>query len=400
MKKYLGLAVLVATASTTVLASKARLEALGEDTFGSYYVEDNRNMFLNAAEVNNHYDFVSLDAGSAASTNHLGDTVDSPRASGGVFKKAGKYVYGAYFGQNSNTATSLRLAPLAGLAKANAATYGAAYVGVRDDIDSTNEVELFIGSESSVKWGAKLQFSKSSNEQSTTATVGNVGTVGKIEQQAALLGLGMISGDWTAIANISLANKAKIENFTATGKDYDFQGKLGYQIGVSKKLGGNRTVYFEHRSITVEEKDLMNEEWKISRFDLGYGTVYKLSDSAKAFVKLNYYSDKQDGRAFSGKDYNESFLKATVAMESKATSWLTLRGSISNNLIGETEDDGKKATIADAVGVALGASLTFGDLSLDGFIGNDKDGNGTTGDANGVIRTDSLLSRVSMTYKF
>jgi hypothetical protein len=56
--------------------------------------------------------------------------------------------------------------------------------------------------------------------------------------------------------------------------------------------------------------------------------------------------------------------------------------------------------------VNAGASLKFGELSIDGVVGNSDatsavDGNLTDGaGTNGSLRTDNLMSRVSMTYNF
>jgi len=66
MKKQLTVALGLAVLATPAFASKARLQALGEDVNGSFYVNDLRNVFLNAANVNNYKDSNSLGVINAA----------------------------------------------------------------------------------------------------------------------------------------------------------------------------------------------------------------------------------------------------------------------------------------------------------------------------------------------
>ena len=56
--------------------------------------------------------------------------------------------------------------------------------------------------------------------------------------------------------------------------------------------------------------------------------------------------------------------------------WLKIRGSVSNKFFGTADVDGDKKTIANAVDVNIGTSLIFGDMSIDGLIGTDADGDG------------------------
>jgi poly-gamma-glutamate capsule biosynthesis protein CapA/YwtB (metallophosphatase superfamily) len=102
MKKQLIVALGLAVLATPAMASKARLQALGEDTFGSFYINDNRNIFLNAAHVNNHKDFVTFETGSTIADG-ADDSAAAPRPEGGVFFGQGNLVYGVQLGNESNT---------------------------------------------------------------------------------------------------------------------------------------------------------------------------------------------------------------------------------------------------------------------------------------------------------
>ena len=110
MKKQIAIAMGLAVISGSAFATKARLEALGEDQYGSQFISDNRNVFLNAATVNFHKDLVYMEFGSSDSTGShafegvtLGTETDqdlsaSPKAEGGFFKASGNMVYGVVFG--------------------------------------------------------------------------------------------------------------------------------------------------------------------------------------------------------------------------------------------------------------------------------------------------------------
>src|SRR6476659_1261938 len=100
MKKQLTVALGLAVLATPAFATKARLQALGEDNYGSAYINDNRNVWLNAAQINNHKDLVTYEFGS----NQTADNAATPRGEGGIFKAMGNMVYGVQFGGASTTA--------------------------------------------------------------------------------------------------------------------------------------------------------------------------------------------------------------------------------------------------------------------------------------------------------
>jgi len=94
-------------------------------------------------------------------------------------------------------------------------------------------------------------------------------------------------------------------------------------------------------------------------------------------------------------------------MEADATSWLVVRGAVSQNLIlGQskttvTNTPDAKSTIANSTVVNAGATLNFGKLKVDGLVGTTGT-TGTTGAGTntGVLQTNNLLTRVGVTYAF
>ena len=142
MKKQIAVAMGLAVLSTGALASKARLQALGEDTFGSFFIDDTRNVLLNPAHLNSHKDFVTMEFGNNTdNTSTDQDSASRPKSEGGVFKSAGNLVYGLYFGDESNTANNLRYLAM-----------GA------NKISEDNVTTLYVAGDAGVQWGVKLSY--------------------------------------------------------------------------------------------------------------------------------------------------------------------------------------------------------------------------------------------------
>ena len=104
MKKHLMIATGLAVLSTSAFASKARMTALNQDTtFGSFYLEDNRNVFRSSNGVNSLNNYVITEWG------------DADSAEGGMFKSSGSLNYGLYLNSaahgNINSGAALTGSP-------------------------------------------------------------------------------------------------------------------------------------------------------------------------------------------------------------------------------------------------------------------------------------------------
>lgn len=387
MKKQLVVALGLAVLATPAFASKARLQALGDDVNGSFYINDNRNVFLNAANVNNHKDLATFEWGNTASET---DSSSAPRAEGGVFKTMGNMVYGVYLGSESNTSNGFR--QISGLTIA--------------DVEEENNIDLFVGGDAGMKWGANLTYSKSAKDEAN----------GDAKQDAMRTRLGVIAGDIEGYANVSISNKAE----DATGNE--FKGDLGYQIGGIYNMNEYR-VFADYRSNSGEADTVAatgDGDLKASQLQVGAGRASKLNDKATLYTKgslvwakgENDSDDAADTTAFdcssttsaACESYKAMYVPVVIGLEYDAASWLTLRTSIAQTILGSEEDEGEKRSFHNTTAVNAGASLKFGELSVDGVIGNSADGTGATGETTatgtGNLRTDNLMSRVSMTYRF
>lgn len=393
MKKvFLGAATL-ALLSTSAYATKARLLALGDEIEDNYYTMDDRYIFTNASFVNNYADMVVLEYGAegVGSGSTTLDTDNDPKAMGGFFKKAGKFTYGVYLGNESNISSSLRI-----LASAPGATTN--YLATSD-----NQVELFIGGETGVNWGAAFVYA--SSERNVLGLDGS--TNNTMEDDAMAIKLGANKDNWDAYTNISLNSES--ENKTTGNK---FEGTLGVQVGGSYTLNQDTKFYGSYKTFSWDqERGAGNEEGELSRLDLGAGKEYKI-DGGMVFVRTAFQMIDVEVDAAAGKaELSTMNLPVVIGAEGKATDWLTLRGSVSQSIY----SNAKSTDLSNATGgatnilatavvqnyngsytngdasfenttrVAVGASLTYKAVNVDVYTGT----NGEDTD-----------SRVAMTYKF
>lgn len=384
MKKTLviaGLAVL----STNAFASKARMEALGQGT-ESFYLSDSRSIFLNPAALNDTKNYITTEWG--AQTNV--DTAAAPRAEGGFFREMGSFAYGLYLGNAGDNRTT---------------TGGTAF------LNHQNAMDLFISGDMGVKWGAKLHYANSKDEATTTYTRKN---------SALGLGLGVAQGDLEGYANLDLSDKST----GASVAGDEWKNKLGMQVGASYKWSG-MTFFADYASTNKEVKvgtgsgitavdgnavaALGTITLKSSEITVGAARVHEVNPTSRVITdaKLVMGTTQVGGSStttLNGK-IKTNKLPVTLGMEADATSWLVLRGSVSQNVIlGETKNvAGKKASIANSTLINAGATLNFGKLKVDGVIGTTdgaRNAGALTTSNKGVLSTDNLMTRVGVSYWF
>ncbi len=363
MKKQLTVALGLAVLATPAFASKARLLALGEDVNGSFYINDNRNVFLNASEVNSHKDLVTFEWGAADASGDAG----TPNAEGGFYRSVNNMVYGLQFGRNLSF------------------NEGEDAVGNADSVAATNALDFFVGGDAGLKWGAQLTYS---DRKSDIAP--------KAETNVIDLAVGITSGDLSAFLKYGVAGKAEA---TAV----EVERKNAIDLGASYKWD-DYTAFGQYAASKYEADKTTDDEISSKSYQVGVGRSKKLNEKSTFFAKLAYVNTNSDQD--STDEVKEMNIPLTFGLEYDATSWLALRGSVSQSLHSKVDDGTVDGTNPETTTVAAGASLKFGDLTVDGMIGNNPDGAIAAADADntstgaGQLRTDSLMSRVSMTYRF
>jgi len=411
MKKTL-IALALAGMTTSAYASKARVEALGQNADDNYFIKDSRSIWYNVSNIHDYKDMVLVELGANGQAGTDLDGEANPKAQGGFFRSSGNAVYGVYLGEEQNTSMLLRH---------TAETAGATTI---DLLKPDNVVDLFYGMEmGSMRWAANFLYSKSEVENGATPTSNR-------EQTAMAVRLGASTDMWEAHANLSLKGETK----TSAATPEEFDGSLGLHLGGSYKLGGGKVIA-NYKSLKWDIKNATHTtavEAKYSQMWLGYGHEQEVAGGT-LYSQVYYRSTKVEApftTAAGAAELKHTLIPLVVGYEAKANDWLTLRGSVSANLQGKVENKGinaanfnatvaavlagafdatqntaletRKETIDGAVAVSAGATLNFGKLSVDGLIGTtgSNRGTGDVGNTNGVLSMDNLLTRVGMSYAF
>lgn len=361
-----GLAVL----STSAFATKARLQALGQDGRASFFLDDSRSVFLNPAKLNSMNNYVVTEWGTA---DDAADSETNSHAEGGFFRKADSFAYGLYLGNEYG---------------ANNATKTGASMQASD-----NNIDLFLSGNMGVEWGLRAQYSSSENKPTGGITT---------ENDVLGLGLGVVKGNVEGYANLLLKDESK----GGDANDDKYEADMGMNLGASYGHG-NYTFYVDYDKSGYEVTDNGSKTSEVETTDMTFGVARKhqVSDSSMMFVDLNYNNNKTEDKKAST-ETTTTTLPLTVGFEAEATSWLKLRGSISQNIVIGNEDkkDTHDKSIANSTTVNAGATMTFGKLMVDGVIGSTNGARNTTtyGDSGkeGVLTTDNLMTRVAVHYWF
>ncbi|MBC7539592.1 MAG: hypothetical protein H7281_12280 [Bacteriovorax sp.] len=458
MKKLMmiGSALLVLS-SSAAFASQARLLALGmneTDNEGMYYISDSRNIFLNPAYINVYSNLAEFEWGSAgqiatasAATTlpaaTLNNNTSAPKAQGGVFKKYGDFVYGLYFGNESNTSSLLRVAGTAAGSALNGFT-GAPGSGDSKMLQTAdNQVDLFFGGDNGIKWAVNPTIAIGKNEARSS------------KDSAAAVRMGIIATNWDAHLNVSLASKSNSTDAVTVGAvgladtiAQDFKGKLGYHVGGSYILkGANRVFGYvkhygweqtdRHLYTTTESNNIGGQQGMVkgdfTNYYLGWGSEMEVNKGDKLFASLAAKKTDINLNFANKSEVRHLIIPLTLGYEAQATEWLILRGSVVQNLWGKSDNKNisnygatgtrlnkvasglvsklygntGKTTIANSTAVNAGATLVFGQLSIDGLIGTTNSNGASVVSATnsnapktGILSLSNLETSVAATYKF
>jgi hypothetical protein len=386
--------------SGSAMASKARLIALGQPASGSKFIQDERNIFLNSAQMHNNKDFASFEWGSDGATatdgtSFEGETDTAPQAEGGFITSAGNAVYGVWLGGESNTASAARnLSLFAGNSTCSAGTIGVGNCEVSGYQAMDNTFELFYGKDNGNQWGVSFLYSASEDDGSGTGS----------EQSLMATRLGFNKGNKQYYAIVGLTN----ETDDGAGNKYD--GSIGVEVGAIMPVK-NYNLAVSYQMLEGESDTATNDATlSIARIKVDLSREKKLTDKVTMWTQLGLHHDTREledatatATAVFGDETIDIQVPVSIAIEARVKDWLSIRGSISQNLMGTTEKDGDTSTIANSTDINVGAGFHFGSLTIDGLLGtgNDNAGNVVTSEnEDGILSTDKLMTRVSMTYKW
>jgi len=427
MKKLLTVGTALLLLSTSAFASKARLQALGEDKDGSFYIPDYRNLYFNPSEINSLGNMAVLEWGNAGQTfGGLSLDFDSAtKAQGGVlYSLSNGMKVGAILGDETDVAALTRA-----LASNSLTATASQFLQTADNV-----LDVFVGGSAAVNWGANLLYTNSRSEV----------TGSRYKQNSLATRLGANSGAWNAHLLLALGAKAEAPDNTQVPT---YKGKFGARVGGGYDLSPESKVFVMYESYSWKQDNNVTEEREgsFNKGILGYGHTKKVNDGGSLFAKAQVEATNIKLSAVTGlvqAKINRLAIPVTIGYEHVAKDWLTLRGSVVQNLWGTVKDEGLtanfgtpasaadfsttgktlrllangrygsstsgnggKKTLANSTTVNAGATLTFGSLSVDGLVAAtpaSRTGtlNSTANTNGGVLALDNLETRVALTYKF
>lgn len=419
MKKIFIVGSALMLVSTATFASKARLQSLGEDKDGSYYISDYRNVYINPSELNtfgNKVFFEWGNAGKAVGNGSL-DTDSKTKAQGGMFYALPNDMKaGVILGDETDVAALTRILSSNG---------SNSFMQTADNV-----IDLFLAGKGDVNWGANLLYTQSESEVTNS----------RYKQNAYALRAGANKDAWNAHLLLALGAKADAPDLTNTPT---YKGKLGVRVGGGYDLDESNKAFAMYERYEWKQ-DNGNTAERIGSFNkwfTGVGHTKKITDSSTFFARLQAEMTNIKLETSTGNNTEAKITRfavpLTVAFEHSATEWLVLRGSVGQNIHGTVEDqgltanfgagngptirnlaaarygsstagNGGKKSIVNSTVVNAGMTFKFGNLELDGNIGT-TDGNRAIADTatteaadtkHGVLAFDNLMTRVGMTYNF
>jgi hypothetical protein len=371
MKKLFVIAA-VTLASGAAFASKARLQALGN----SPQLVDTQTMFNNPSDITLAGDLATFEFGNGAFNYGAGGAANGNAVTGegGLIRTHGDARWGFYLGHHSPTVALSR----------------SAFAGVGGTLlQEENPIEVFYAQKADISWGASLFYSNSDKKGP------------KLKQDTMGVRLGARSGAWDAYANIGLSNNAKDE---ATANSPTVKGKPtfklagGYAFDSLYAYASYGMSGFKGSDDTGDKSD-----WDGSQLAVGVVDTVK-KEGTDFFYGVSYHMDSYKQKVGTEAKSEASYLPVIIGIEAEANSWMTLRTSVTQNVIlGTVKDEAKILTGAgvnetntwnNSTTVAAGAGFKLNKFTLDTTIS--AAGNG------GKIGTDAgnFLGNASLTYVF
>lgn len=355
------LVIFVAFNSTDLLATKARMESLNQDSSqGSHYILDGRSIFQNPSSLNILKNSLVTEWGQATPTQNT-----KPNAEGGAFFEYGNFLYGLYLGSDVRSGND---------DKSNFLT-------------QNNRVDFFYAGDAGMDWGIRVFYADGKDEQVAIAK----------EAESYGLGLGITSGDLSIYSNFDLKNYAK----GATLVTDKWEGDLGINGGVQYLLK-EFTFFLEYNSTGFKKTDnAVDTDETYKKYVGGLAHTYQLDKESVIFSDLSFIYEDEKVTTTASTRRKGYEIPVTIGFESHATDWLVLRGSIRQAVRSNYDDiNGKSKTNNDSASVAAGATITFKKLRIDGMIGTTSSDRSSDQIDDGVLATDNLLTKVGVSYFF
>jgi hypothetical protein len=355
----IALLLLAALTASQAFATRARMRAMNQDTNGSYYLMDTRNIFLNPAHINLIKDHANFEWGQKQRT---GVTDEIPEAEGGFVTTAFNGRLGVHLGRVSDFNQNVRAinAILPDLVSSVMAT--------NKIQEGQNNIDIIYGRTASNPWGVGLAISRSK-----TAT-------GTPEKQTSVQAFDFKGGYSTdtmhLFGSLLLGAKSETDFGGSTG---ELDEKYGVKAGGAYNLNSERKVYGSLRYDVMDATRGTTVEYDIKAWDLLAGIVQSrnLDNNARVFIagELTYLNVVgHNGKGVPDEVYKELMLPVTMGVEADGNSWLRLRASVKQNFLisdvktttGATaNDDNRYNNSPNDTAVAAGAGASLNKFNFD-----------------------------------
>jgi hypothetical protein len=392
MKKTLYFIAAITMAASPAMASKARVSALSSTAA----ITDIQNIFTNPADMHYVGDFVTFEMGATPSgvsdstvfsTTTMKFSDATPNPEGGFITTLGEAKFGAYFGKISASTNILRQMASAG----GGDMTGNAF------LMQENPFEVFYGAKSGdLNWGASFSYSNSQRADDTATTPADEAQ----KQQAMGVRFGAKTDEWGAWANVGLGAAADTAGAKYTGKSgidagghymmdtMKFYGRYGMSGAKAQNAAGTEVFNGDLTDIVVG----LTNSWKKDGDIAFYGISYKMSS-----VKLAETGALSVAGFSDGAKIEIAELPVIIGAEVASTPWMTLRGSISQNVLTGSKKvtlppaTAKANTVSHNTVTAAGAGFKWGHNNIDAVM--------TMGTSAGLDAT-SFGTSASYTYIF
>lgn len=358
MKTLLTLAIILA--STSAFATRARVTALGNAAHlvdSSTVSEKPADIFVVSDSLTIESGKTDLVPGTDASTN-LGAEALMIRSSG-----------------DAKWALSLGHDDMRSYSQRRASAVSATIIGQQ------NPIELTYGAKAGdIAWAGTLVYSNFNDKKN------------EVKESTMGLKYGAATSTWDATVDLGLTDK-----WEATAANDEFKGKSNIAAKGGMWVASDLYAYAELAMGGFEVTDNSTVVSEVKTTDISVGAINTLKNDGNEFfygAGLTSTSSKDDKT-----DAKETALSLPfiIGMEANAASWLTLRGSVTQNvLIQNAKTETATATTAEtspglnSTAFAAGAGLKLGKLALDGSILA----------ATQKVNSTDLLGTVGLTYAF
>jgi hypothetical protein len=351
-------------------ATKSRLEALGQNSSGSFYIQDERNIFLNPAYIHKLDRRLSFEWG-VAGTADKEDTIAAPKGEGGWWDGKASTPYAIYLGNENAEAVYVRN------------IFSTSFLKPDNTIDVTWGTNVGAAN----RFGFGINYSKNVDEAT--------GGIDRSETFAGVRAGAYLGEDLEIFGILHLFDEAD----GAAADDDDYKGEMGLQLSAIY----NKERYRFYGSLFKKGAEYTPAS---SSTSTDFGSLLLMAGAAHVEDFANrsmifYFSELRSwniemGSGATTEKMDILDLKFGLGMEGQVAKWLSLRGSVAQATL--LNDYKRKLTGSssvnwsnpDTTSVACGMTLRFNGFNLDGSFG-------TSG---GTLTGGNIMSRVAMSYVY